>query len=120
MNLGKFTRHLRILEETSFTTFTRKHDPMDSNETSVVISLQIVAFINGNWTNPHDIISNLYLDFIFYKKKLSICARNKFIYASVHEFSSFFFNICFYNITKLDYYKFHIVEYLHIVDFHVI
>ena len=48
MNLGKFTRHLRILEETSFTTFTRKHDPVDSNETSVVISLQIVVFINGN------------------------------------------------------------------------
>ena len=58
MNLEKwiYTIFKNIKVKLYFTAFTKKHDPVDS-ETSVIISLQIVAFINGNWTNPHDIIS---------------------------------------------------------------
>ena len=47
MILGKLTRYLRTLESKLASPLSQQNT-VDSNETSVVISLQIVPFINSN------------------------------------------------------------------------
>ena len=129
MILGKLTRYLRTLKS-KLTSSLSEENTMQWILIKLVFSYHyIVAFINSNWTNPHHIGPlDFYLDFIFYRKKSNNRARNKVTCAL--EFMNFLFPQDSLNtasvfvfttqITRSDHYKFHIIEYLHIVDFHVI
>ena len=126
MILWKLT-HLRTLDS-KFSSPISQENTMQWILKRVILHYKFLHFFKDNWTNTHDVTLDLYLDLIFYRKKLSNCIRNKITCASVDEFS-LFARISKYCITvfvfatqtrRLNYYKFHIVEHLHILDFHVI